>query len=65
MPTAPSSSTVIRHLKTLLFGVALAVVIWLAGSTDMSWLGFVGAAMYAERPSRRRRLGCLARRSSS
>jgi hypothetical protein len=64
MQTATRSSTLIQHTLTLLLGALLAVVIWLAGYADVSWLGFVAAAMHADSPSGRRRLARVARRST-
>lgn len=65
MRTATRSSRLIEHTLTLLFGAVLAVGIWLAGYPDVSWLGFVAAAMYAESPRGRRRLARSATRSRS
>ena len=64
MPTATPSSRLIQHTMTVLFGAVLALGIWLAGYPDVSWLGFVTAAVYAECPRGRRCLARPARRSS-
>ena len=64
MPTATLSPTLIRHLLALLFGSLLAAGIWLAGSSQLAWLGFAAAAMGAD-PGGRRAPACLSRRSTS
>ena len=64
MQPATPSSTLIRHLLTLLFGSVLAAGLWLTGYGELAWLGFAAAALGAD-PSGRGAPTCLSRRSTS
>ena len=63
MPTSTRRTTLIVHALTLLFGAVVAIAIGLAGYVQLSWLGFVLAALLAETPRGRRVLaGAVSRR---
>ncbi len=62
MQTTIRSSTLVHHLVTLLIGAVLAAGIWLLGYAEVSWLGFIVAAILRDRASSHQALARPSRR---
>ncbi len=65
MQTTTRSSTLVRHLVTLLIGAVLAAGIWLLGYAEVSWLGFIAAGITRDRASSHQALARPSRRPTT